>query len=193
MITKSCWWSKGFRSCFSCICSCLTLRWLQLLVWTLCCRRKIATFRRYSLFRRTFGPRKSRWNYPCLYINTLTSNSFNQVLGLKMTRTDLRVLVGSKRFSFVSTNGVEPTFFEDNVVWKLQVRNFLPVFGSVFLFGTVWNTTILRHFQKLAPFTSGGHSYLPGPTSLVFKLIAPSLFSFCIGCMLTGAIQARVE
>ena len=58
-----------------------------------------------------------------------------------MTRTDLRVLVDSKRFSFVSTNGMEPTFFDDNVVWKLQVRNFLPVFGSVILFGTVWNTT----------------------------------------------------
>ena len=106
-----------------------------------------------------------------------------------MTRTDLRVLVDSKRFSFVSTNGMEPTFFEDNVVWKLQVRNFLPVFGSVFLFGTVWNTTILRHFQKLAPFTSGGHSYLPGPTSLVFKLIAPSLFSFCIGCMVLMTVS----
>ena len=156
---------------------------LQLLVWTLCCRRKIAKFRRCSFFRRTFGPRKSRWNYPCLYINTLTSNGFNQVLGLKMTRTDLRVLVDSKRFSFVSTNGMEPTFFEDNVVWKLQVRNFLPVFGSVFLFSTVWYTTILQHFQKLAPFISGSHSYLPGPISLVFKLIAPSLLSFCIGCI----------
>ena len=100
-----------------------------------------------------------------------------------MTRTDLRVLFDSRRFSFVSTNGMEPTFFDDNVVWKLQVRNFLPIFGSVILFGTVWNTTILRHLQKLAPFTSGGHFYLPGPTSLVFKLIAPSLFSFCIGCI----------
>ena len=78
---------------------------------------------------------------------------------------------------------MEPTFFEDNVVWKLQVRNVLPVFGSVFLFGAVWHTTILRHFQKLALFASGGHCYLPGPTSLVFKLIAPSLFSFCIGCI----------
>ena len=100
-----------------------------------------------------------------------------------MTRTDLRVLVDSKRFSFVSTNGMEPTFFEDNVVWKLQLRNFLLVVGSVFLFGTVWHTTILRHFQKLAPFTSGSHSYLPGPTSLIFKLITPSLFSFCIWCI----------
>ena len=79
---------------------------------------------------------------------------------------------------------MEPTFFEDNVVWKLQVRNALPVFGSVFLFGTVWHTTILRHFQKLALFASGSHCYLPGPTSLVFKLITPSLFSFCIGCIL---------
>ena len=79
---------------------------------------------------------------------------------------------------------MEPTFFEDNVVWKLQVRNSLPVFGSVFLFGTVWHTTILRHFQKLALFASGSHCYLPGPTSLVFKLITPSLFSFCIGCIL---------
>ena len=69
---------------------------------------------------------------------------------------------------------MEPTFFEDNVVWKLQVRNSLPVFGSVFLFGTVWHTTILRHFQKLALFASGGHFYLLGPTSLVFRLITPS-------------------
>ena len=92
-----------------------------------------------------------------------------------MMRTDLRVLVDSKHFSFVPTNGMEPTFFEDNVVWKLPVRNFLPVFGSVFLFSTVWHTTILRHFQKLAPLTSGSHSYLPGPTTLVFKLIAPTI------------------
>ena len=71
-----------------------------------------------------------------------TDLRFNQVLGLKMTRTDLHVLVDSERFSFVSTNGMEPKFFEDNVVWKLQVRNFLLVSGSVFLLDTVWHTTI---------------------------------------------------
>lgn len=108
---------------------------------------------------------------------------FNQVLGLKMTRTDLRVFADCKLFSFVSTNGMEPTLFEDSVVRKFKVRNFLSTFGSVLLFGTVWHATVLRHFQKLALFTSGRHFYLLDPTSLVFKLNAPSLFSFCIGCM----------
>lgn len=108
---------------------------------------------------------------------------FNQDLGLKMTRTDLRVFADSKLFSFVSTNGMEPTLFGDSVVRKFKVRNVLSTFGSVLLFGTVWHATVLRHFQKLALFTSGGHFYLLGPTSLVFKLNAPSLFSFCIGCI----------
>ena len=45
-------------------------------------KTKDCDFRRCSLFSKNFWITKIEMEFPCLYINTLTSNSFNQVLGL---------------------------------------------------------------------------------------------------------------
>ena len=66
-----------------------------------------------------------------------------------MTRTDLCVLLTRNAFPVDEWHGVKA--FEDNVVWKLQVRTFLPVFGSVFLlvqFGTQQFCGIFKNWRS---------------------------------------------
>ena len=90
-----------------------------------------------------------------------------------MVRADLCVLIDFKYISFLATNSKMPSFFEAQIPWKLQAGDFLLVFSPVQLFGTQWDTRILRHFQEFAPCTSSSHFYYTTrsnqPEFLIFR------------------------
>ena len=92
------------------------------------------------------SPRKQRCNGIRLQIPP-TAEGLNKIILSKMPWANFRPFLYLKIHSLVSFSSVNPFFSSKRIIWKLEGRNFFPIFVRITFLCTFRNAAARRHFS----------------------------------------------
>ena len=101
----------------------------------------------FPLAGRGSSPRKQRWKGIRSQISP-SAEGLDKIIPSKMPWVNLCPFLYLKILSLISSNSVNPFFSSKRIIWKLEVRNFFPIFVQITFLCTFRNKAARRHFYS---------------------------------------------